>query len=283
MAWNKPSEDKVKVRGEEGNFHLKGFLAGVIVVVGAAFVTWWLWPTGESAGETPPPQTKQRIKEVKPSAVNTNTAPVVAEKPRKQRKTYVDSKGVLRYEGGMVVRKPPVRTVKVGDHTPSIFKHVAEMQIAGLLEIEPGDMVAGTISYGEEFTKSLQESFKEEIIINPEDDEKTREMKQAVIDVKTDFRKRMSLGEDVGKLMSETREDLQRLGMYRMELENQVRSILNEKLVDDSFTDKDIQDCYGAANQMLEDKGVAKLRMPSTFFMRAMRRAAKENQKEGLK
>ena len=104
-----------------------------------------------------------------------------------------------------------------------------------------------------------------------------------MIDVKKDFKKRMALGEDVGKLMSETREDLQRLGMYRMELENQVRNILNEKLADDSFTDKDIQDCYGAANKMLEDKGIAKLRMPSTFFMRAMRRAAKENQKEGLK
>lgn len=288
MAWNHPTNDgasETSLRSGKSPRWVRGVVAGLIVVIGAAIAVWLFFSASDGCDSSDVNEhTRGRIKEVKPETapskpvvVATNVA---SEKPKKVFKTYVDEKGVLRYEGGMAVRKPPVRTIKVGDHTPSIFKHVAEMQIEGLLQIEPGDMVFGTMDYGEAFTRSLQESFKEEIVINPEDDERTREMKQAVIDVKKDFKKRMALGEDVGKLMSDTREDLQRLGMYRQELENEVRKILDENLVDDNFTDQDVQDCYGAANKMLEEKGVAPLRMPSSLFMQAMRRSAKASQQE---
>ena len=293
MAWNRPADDsatKKSLRSGKSPHWARGVVAGLIVVIGAAIAAWLFFSESDKRDSSDVEErTRGRIKETKPAVVHskpiamvTNAAPA---KPKKVFKTYVDEKGVLRYEGGMAVRKPPVRTIKVGDHRPSIFKHVAEMQIEGLLEIEPGDMVVGTIEYGDNFTKSLRESFKEEIVINPEDDARTREMKQAVIDVKKDFKERMARGEDVGKLMSETREDLQRLGMYRQELENEVRTILNEKLLDDNFTDEDIQDCYSAANKMLEDKGVEKLRMPTTLFMRALRRSAKASQqgKENMK
>ena len=83
MAWNRPS-------GEAESFPLgkkerssilkrKGFrfslLAAALIAIVAA---WWYWPRGESAGETPPPRNKGRIKEAKPAAmaqVNTNILP----------------------------------------------------------------------------------------------------------------------------------------------------------------------------------------------------------------
>ena len=67
MAWNRPTkrEQGTGIRDQE-KFPFRGLVAGAIVVLGAVVAAWWLWPTGESSGETPPPQTKQRIKEAKP-------------------------------------------------------------------------------------------------------------------------------------------------------------------------------------------------------------------------
>ncbi len=284
MAWNRPSGNGEAVsrplqKRKGFRFSVKGAIAGAVVIIGAAVAAWWLWPEGETRQDAA--STKRGlIKEVTPAKAKQEAAKTAEEKdPWKHFKTYTDTNGVLRYEGGMVVRKPPVRTVKVGDHTPSIFKHVAEMQIASLLQVQPGEMLAGTMDY-RGFAKSLKESFEDEIVINPEDDERTRELKQAVIDTKKDLRARMEKGEDVGKLMSDTRADFQRLGTYKMELANEVRRILDEKAANEALSDQDVRECYEAANLMLEEKGLRKLRMPGRIFVRSLREAALEQKRK---
>ena len=73
MAWNRPKENGEAVsrplqKRKGFRFPIRGAIAGAIFSLGAAVAAWWLWPSGESAGETPPSQTRQRIKEVKPAA-----------------------------------------------------------------------------------------------------------------------------------------------------------------------------------------------------------------------
>lgn len=290
MSWNRSKGKEKKKEGKRRGIPsaLQVLLAVVILLAGVVIVVLCMsaFHSGdgkiEDRGQQPE---RKQIPQVPPQRpqVPVEEKKVVSDKPRKVFKTYTDEKGVLRYEGGMVVRKPPVRTIKVGDHKPSIFKHVAEMQIQGLLEIEPGDLVVGEIEYGKHFTDSLRESFKDDIVINADDDANTRECKQAVMEIKKELKDRMANGEDVAKLMSDSRADLQRLGMYRQELENQVRSILDEKLPHGELSDQDVKDLYAAANKMLESKGIPALRMPTKLFLRAMRRSASLNREDNQK
>ena len=75
MAWNRPSEEKVKAKGEgeQRNVHLKGLFAGTVVVLGAGIAAWWLWPS-ESAPvrENADGTVGRRIREVAPALTPTN-------------------------------------------------------------------------------------------------------------------------------------------------------------------------------------------------------------------
>ena len=59
MAWNRPSEEK-KVEGKGGggqwNVHLKGLVAGVIVVVGAAIAAWFMTGRTKTLAEAKEPR-----------------------------------------------------------------------------------------------------------------------------------------------------------------------------------------------------------------------------------
>ena len=75
MAWNRPNSGEAEsfpLQGKKNPSILKrkGFRFSTLAVALIAIVgTWWLWPKGESAGETPPPRNNGRIKEVKPAVV----------------------------------------------------------------------------------------------------------------------------------------------------------------------------------------------------------------------
>ena len=268
MAWNRSSEKKVEVKGGGGqwNVHLKGLIAGAIVVLGAAVAAWWLWPTGESAGETPPPRTKQRIKEVTPAA---------APKPEVEKedviigsrglpintygkKIHKDENGVWRFETGQRVpdpNRPSERIELKSMGTPKIFAFSCENEIAALLDVEPGEMIMD-VEYGEDFVADFRESLKEEIRASGDDDVRVRGMKDAVIEVKKDLLARLNRGEDIARYMTEARNDLCNLHLYREELRHQVVDLLEDG---ESVADKDVKDLIDAANTMLRDKGVKEL------------------------
>jgi hypothetical protein len=61
--------------------------------------------------------------------------------------------------------------------------------------------------------------------------------------------------------MADTRRQLQELGLYRNELKEMVKEMLD----DGNLTDKDYEDLIAAANQMLDDRGCKPLELPKTF------------------
>lgn len=69
MGWNRPSERKVEGRsgGGQRNVHLKGLIAGVIVVLGAGIAAWLLWPNSKPPQSDTASTSTSPIREVKPA------------------------------------------------------------------------------------------------------------------------------------------------------------------------------------------------------------------------
>ena len=72
MAWNRPNQEEVEKRGGGGqrNVHLRGLIAGaIVVIVGASALLYFLLTGGESPNADRQSQGNRRIKEVKPAVV----------------------------------------------------------------------------------------------------------------------------------------------------------------------------------------------------------------------
>ena len=277
MAWNRPRENGEAVsrplqKRKGFRFPIRGAIAGAIVVIGAAVAAWWLWPSDGSAGETPPPRSARQIKEVAPAAAPTNAVrkakrewppewhvPDDWDKPYPPQAYWPD--GTLKQHSRYVRVVTNVRHhVSIQERT---FKNYADRRIAGLLIRRPGEVLIGEMPFGEDFVEEFKESLKEEIKIEEGDLPYTRSLKQAVIDARAELKRRMDAGEDIAKVMTETRKELKELGLYREELRKQVDRIREEH--GDTFTEKDEQDLIDAANKMLEERGCKPLTAPKIF------------------
>ena len=272
MAWNRPSEDKVKVRGagEQRNVHLNGFLAGAIVVLGAAVAVWFLWPSGESAGETHPPQKRQRIKEAKPAAAKTNAAEIATSKSphgidTSARPTKVGEKvnGYVMLPDGTIHKMTgKAHSVTAMQDPSQIFDNGAENEIAALITMEPGEVIVGGPDR-ETFTAEFLKSTVVPIIVKADDPEEVKALKRAVNEVKADLKAAHDRGEDIVAIVEKTYDEFQRLAQYKEDLFNEV----NDYSQKEEVTDEDVKDYLAAANKLLEEKGIAPL--DDTAFIRA--------------
>ena len=267
MAWNRPTErDQGIGNRKQGKFPFRGLITGAVVALGTAVAAWWLWPD-ESApvAEGGDCTVERRIREVKPAVARTNettatTPPKPKELPPQRVGEVRDGKllmlsGELRVVKGVVTSG--VTTVSVAEKT---FKHTANRRIASLLRIVPGEgMLGSSEELFENFKEQFEESLKEEITFTPEDTDEQRELKQAVLDARKELLERKARGEDVARVMIDTRNQLQELGTYRHELEKQVERLRS----DGDFSEQDEDDLVRAANTMLEDRGVMPLELPS--------------------
>ena len=75
-------------------------------------------------------------------------------------------------------------------------------------------------------------------------------------EVKIELRNRMRDGESLCQIMADTHEEMQRLGLARLEIENLVREQLNEGVA----SERDANDLLDAANKMLEERGCAPIK-----------------------
>ena len=66
-------------------------------------------------------------------------------------------------------------------------------------------------------------------------------------------------GESIEKVLIDTRDQLQQLGLYRQELEERVL-----RMSEDGMSQQDYNDLITAANKMLEERGSKPLELPST-------------------
>ena len=137
-----------------------------------------------------------------------------------------------------------------------IFKDRANNDIAFVISTEPGTRVLGNHEFGEAFTKRFLRSLETPIKIEPTDSPHDKELKQAVIEAREELRKAYNNGEDIGKIMNESRAELQKLGAYKAEIEREVAKLVAKPGV----SADDMEDLIDAANLMLEKKGVAPIK-----------------------
>ena len=176
----------------------------------------------------------------------------------------------------MRVRRPAARTVKIEIDPKHRFKHTSEAQIAGLLEVKPGSLIVGDMKYSYRFVENFKESLNEPIEILETDSEYDKQLKRDVIEAKKQLKAAMDRGEDIAQIMTDTRNELKRLGQYRENLMQELRKIR----ADNSYTDKDIEDFTTAANKMLEEKGCRPIKIPTLLIRYVREKQAKDQQNQ---
>lgn len=285
MAWNRPSEEKkveVEKRGGQRNVHLKGLVAGAIVVVGAAVAAWLLWPHAKRPLSTSTSTSTSLIKDVAPS-VSTN-APAVAEAPVDPNAdppgTYRDEKGVLRQPGGMRVKDPKRNHIVVTPPDfltrPPVFTNMADREIASLVSFRPGERVIGTPrKVDERFEKAFVEALLSGRQINPDDPPRVRQLKEDVYEAKREIAKRIKAGETLSDIIEGARQERVALAENREALLKE----LDGATLRNDLSDAEVGDFVRAANKMLSEKGMRTLDERS-FLARRFYLQKKRQQKE---
>lgn len=288
MAWNR-SDETARTKSAEASKNATrrshGLIAAAIVVLGALAAAWLLLFPNSTGEERKTTAKERKIREVKPAAGAKTNVAAVAEKNVEFRK--LDDGKVMKYVNGkqawMFPRQDyhgPIHTIKV-HHVQSLaekcFPNPADRHIAQLLMIRPGDKVVGDPRYSDFFVKSFLDSFNEPVVPGPGDTDDEKELKRAVAEVKGDLKMRHEAGEDIAKIMSDTRKQLRQLSVYKRELEQQVTEFSKKP----ETTAEDIEDYVTAANKMLEDRGVRPIAIRGFLKhqIRIRKLANKENHK----
>ena len=151
-----------------------------------------------------------------------------------------------------------------------IFKNRSDNDIAFLMATEPGTPVFGSGEFfARGFTQKFLKSLETPIVINDDDSEYDRSLKQAVIDTRRELKRLHDGGEDIEKVMRDTRDEMQRLGQYRVQIEKHVKKQLSGASRK-GLTDDDVGDIIKAANTMLEERGIAPIE-PNPILRRALK------------
>jgi len=137
-----------------------------------------------------------------------------------------------------------------------IFNHPCDNQIANLLRLDPGVGTFGNRDY-KGFKDAFLKSCEEPIIVSENDDEWTKQLKRDVIETKIELRARMAEGEDVEAIMRDTRNEYKKLANIKKDIESEVRNTL----LNEDVTKEDMEILVEAANRLLEEKGIAPLKI----------------------
>lgn len=270
MPWNQSKrtvEKKPKVR-----INYKA-LVGVSFVLLVSVIAWLMIPADEnienteSSSKTKKIATTKKLKEKKTPKATTNVVKQTKAKSGKPKERPPQRVGEIRDGYRLLCDGTLHRVLGVVTNTPGkfsiadkTFKHSADVELGNLLMVEPGDDLLGdTAGMYRGFNKEFDEALTEPIEYSDDDTPIQREMKQAVNELRKELKDRRAKGEDIEKIMEDTRNQLKELSLYRQELEDEVR-----KLSTDDLTQKDYEDLVAAANQMLKERGIKPLEMPST-------------------
>ena len=271
MPWNQSKrtvEKKPKVR-----INYKA-LVGVGFVLLVSVIAWLMIPADEnienteSSSKTKRIATTKKLKEKKTLKATTNVVKQTKAKSEKPKERPPQRVGEIRDGYRLLCDGTLHRVLGVVTNTPGkfsiadkTFKHSADVELGNLLMVEPGDDLLGdTAGMYRGFNKEFDEALAEPIQYNDKDTPIQRELKQAVNELRKELMDRRANGEDIEKIMEDTRNQLKELSLYRQELEDEVR-----KLSTDDLSQKDYEDLVAAANQMLKDRGIKPLEMPSSL------------------
>ena len=150
----------------------------------------------------------------------------------------------------------------------AIFKHKCENLIAAYITMPPGEGIIGTPMLGDRFKQDFLKSLKDEIVINPDDTPEAILLKQDMIATKNDLKARIDAGEDITEIIRNTHEEFQSLARYKQMLLKEVSKVKK----DSKMTLEDVETFVEAANQMLESKGIAPIKLGPISKRMIMRR-----------
>jgi hypothetical protein len=144
-----------------------------------------------------------------------------------------------------------------GSHRPpdrySVLKLNCDKQIAGLLYAIPGQVMIGTVDFGEDFEKQFLESLKTRLTPSEDATDEEREMIEAVNEAKDIIVKAMrEEGKTAGEVLQESRAQMRKFGEYKQMLQQELRRYE----ADEEKTDEDVSDLFDAANKMLTENGI---------------------------
>ena len=264
------TEGAVKAKSSLGGGVTPKSVWGVVtamVVAAIGVVVWLSFSTDDKVEieEAPKPKAVKT-----PAPMPEKPKPVKVEKPEEPAPVKIDPNARPTKVGETVngyIKLPSGRLHKVrGVITNSvsaiqtkgkyeIFEHHCENEIACLLTIQPGQGLVGTPRYNGRFTKEFLESLKKPIVINDDDSEEDKELKRNVNLAKQELKAAYDRGEDIEKIMLDTRREYQDLAMYKQEL----RQLIYEYKKTENPSDQDVEDYVTAANKLLEAKGIAPL------------------------
>lgn len=251
--------------GSKTSVVLKGAIAGVIVVAAAVGV--WFFLTQKQEIAKPDTETKKpsRIAEVTPAPA----APVKAVDPKEEKPKPLPPQRIGETRDGKVllpdgtlhtikgVITSGVARVSLIDRT---FKHDTDCMLAHLLVVEPGEgFVGDSESIYSGFEKEFLKTLDDPIVYDKNDSDYVKELKMGVQALRQELLDARANGESIEKVLIDTRDQLQQLGLYRQELEEQVL-----RMSEDGMSQQDYNDLITAANKMLEERGSKPLELPST-------------------
>lgn len=246
---------------------VRGLIAGGVVVVLAVVAYFVFFSGAEKPQKEATTKERSRIKEVTPAAAPKFAEEVEEKKPKVEIKNveggrimkYVDGKPAWLYPRIPISAHPITNHIGEASWESKVLECRSDVEIAFLLNREPGTQVLGFTDYGISFESDFKESLKKPIVINPDDTPEAKALKEAVIEARKELVSRMNAGENLADVMAETEKSLQELGMYREE----IKKMVEEKGEDGDLSASDIKDLLGAANMMLEERGAKPMEMPA--------------------
>lgn len=254
-----------EVKHQSSKRYDKHILAVLVIIAVTVGICYWIRSVqSNEPSEESKPRSNGRIAEVTPAKGKVvQEEDAVAPKPRNYwdehpRSTWTD---VDRRRWWAAHQPPAGYTNKSAlvEAKPeyAIFSTRAENEIACYMTLEPGKLLVGTPVYNEQYKKDFIESLKTPILDNPEDTVEQKELKQAMREVREDLKVRLAAGEDLGDILHQTREELQKLSMYKSQIQHQIDDFIKRKDV----SIEDVDDFVTAANMMLDEKGIAPIKL----------------------
>ena len=258
---------------------MRGIVAGAIIIVLAAG-SWYLLikqshiEPAHNVKEKRPSRIAEATPEISARAVEPTPEPAAPkEVPYWERESPEGLTFRQKMKWNIHHRPPAAYTNNTSQTEPrpayAIFDTRSDNSIAALLTVPPGTAAVGDPEYELWFTRDFLKSLETPIIVTKDDTPEEAQLKRDMIATKIDLKARYDAGEDIALIMKESREELQRLSVYRTEIESAFREMTSKP----GITDQDVDDFVESANIMLEAKGIAPMTLGPIAKRRLLRKA----------
>lgn len=239
---------------------LRGLIAGCVVVA-VGVIALFVLRGGDAAKAEPKTAPTEKpfakVAPVKPAPVAAPQKPEPKPVDPNARPTKVGEmvNGYVKLPSGRIHKVTGVITNSIANRPKAkyeIFERRCNNEIAAYLTINPGDTIVGTPVYNGRFKKDFLDSLKEPITISEEDSPENAQLKRDVIAARQELKDAMDRGEDIEKIMLDTRAELQSLMVAKMQL----RHLFFEERKK-CQTEQEVKDLFDACNKTLEERGIA--------------------------